>query len=258
MKNILESIIVTFGMFTKVPVPNINWNDKNMKYVFVFFPFIGFFIGISEYILYILSLNYEIHGAFYSSIAVILPVVITGGIHIDGFADSCDAICSYGDKEKRLSIMSDPHIGAFGTIYLIVYFLLSFGIWSHMYEMGLNPFIFLIPFTVGRIVGGIIIKTEKPAKNTGLMFIFKNSDEKDLSIIFSIVWIVILMIILFYISFIYMIINSIVVVFYVFVFRRYVYRNFGGFTGDLVGFSITILEILLLFCTCIGGVLSWF
>ncbi|MBQ6212893.1 MAG: adenosylcobinamide-GDP ribazoletransferase, partial [Ruminococcus sp.] len=41
--------------------------------------------------------------------AVFLPVLVTGGIHMDGFCDVNDARASYADKEKRLEIMSDPH-----------------------------------------------------------------------------------------------------------------------------------------------------
>ena len=38
----------------------------------------------------------------------LIPVWVTGGIHLDGYADTCDALSSYGDREKKLEILKDP------------------------------------------------------------------------------------------------------------------------------------------------------
>ncbi len=56
----------------------------------------------------------------------LIPVWITGGIHLDGYADTCDALSSYGDREKKLEILKDPHCGAFAVIRLCSYFLAYF------------------------------------------------------------------------------------------------------------------------------------
>ena len=46
MKNILESMIITFSMYSKIPMPNIDWKKENMKYAMCFFPLVGLVIGI--------------------------------------------------------------------------------------------------------------------------------------------------------------------------------------------------------------------
>ena len=51
----------------------------------------------------------------------IIPILITGGFHIDGFMDTQDAINSYKPREKKLEILKDPHIGAFAVISLLAY-----------------------------------------------------------------------------------------------------------------------------------------
>ena len=48
----------------------------------------------------------------------LVPVWVTGGIHLDGYADTCDALSSYGDTAKKLEILKDPHCGAFAVIRL--------------------------------------------------------------------------------------------------------------------------------------------
>lgn len=60
-----------------------------------------------------------------------IPFLVTGGIHMDGFMDTMDAVHSYGDRTKKLEILKDPHLGAFAVICAVVYLLLYTG---SMYE----------------------------------------------------------------------------------------------------------------------------
>ena len=61
-----------------------------------------------------------------------MPVIITGGIHLDGFVDTMDAINSYQPIERKLEILKDSHIGAFALISCVTYFIISFGLWSEI------------------------------------------------------------------------------------------------------------------------------
>ena len=58
--------------------------------------------------------------------AVIIPLVITGGFHVDGFMDTVDAIRSYRSKEEKLEILKDPHIGSFAVIKFVTAGLFAF------------------------------------------------------------------------------------------------------------------------------------
>ncbi len=58
----------------------------------------------------------------------LIPVWVTGGIHLDGYADTCDALSSYGDTAKKLEILKDPHCGAFAVIRLCSYFAAYFAL----------------------------------------------------------------------------------------------------------------------------------
>ena len=73
-----------------------------------------------------LLLSWLLPGSFLAAgILLAVPIFITGGIHMDGFMDTCDARASYGDREKKLAILKDTHTGAFavifGALYLILY-----------------------------------------------------------------------------------------------------------------------------------------
>ena len=118
---LIKSFIACFSTYSRIPMPHVNLDSDDMKYALMFFPFIGALIGIVEYLIYSICVNYSIPNFFRACIMSVIPVFITGGIHIDGFMDTVDALSSYGDKEKKLSIMKDPNAGAFSIIYFVSY-----------------------------------------------------------------------------------------------------------------------------------------
>ena len=107
MKNILESMIITFSMYSKIPMPNIDWKKENMKYAMCFFPLVGLVIGIIMAAWMYLAKFLAIGSILFAGIATIIPVIITGGIHIDGFCDTVDARSSHQSREKKLEILKD-------------------------------------------------------------------------------------------------------------------------------------------------------
>ena len=77
-------------------------------------------------------------------------IVVTGGIHLDGWMDCSDAYFSYRDREKRLEIMKDPRIGAFGVLsvivilsakFLFIYEIVVMAVDYHTYLLSLFPFL---------------------------------------------------------------------------------------------------------------------
>ena len=54
------------------------------------------------------------------AVLCLLPAAVTGGIHLDGYCDTVDALASHGTPARRQEILKDPHIGAFGVIRGIV------------------------------------------------------------------------------------------------------------------------------------------
>ena len=117
---VLQTIAVAFAMFSAVPVPQFDWNEKNMRYSLCAFPLVGVLCGVLWCVCASLPLPAMVRAAGFC----LIPIWVTGGIHLDGYADTCDALSSYGDREKKLEILKDPHLGAFAVISLAVYLLL--------------------------------------------------------------------------------------------------------------------------------------
>ncbi|MCR5598243.1 MAG: adenosylcobinamide-GDP ribazoletransferase [Lachnospiraceae bacterium] len=119
--NIFKSFCIAISMYSRIPVPNFEWKEKDMKHAIVFFPLIGLLIGAAEYAVYYYFKEWDLPAMAATVIMCVIPIIITGGIHLDGFMDSSDAINCFGDKEKRLQVLKDPHVGSFAIIRLITF-----------------------------------------------------------------------------------------------------------------------------------------
>ena len=116
MKSLWNNFKVAFAMFSKIPMPRADWTKENMKYMFCFFPFIGTVIGILTMAVAWLGLRFGYEPGFVTVVLVLIPVLVTGGIHIDGLLDTSDALSSWQERSRRLEILKDSHAGAFAVI----------------------------------------------------------------------------------------------------------------------------------------------
>lgn len=163
----LDSILMAFSLYSRIPVPQAKWNDKSMRWCICFLPLVGAVIGAAQWAAYTVLAFFSFGTVLRGAVLAVLPILLTGGIHMDGFMDTCDAIHSYGSREKRLEILKDPHVGAFAVIGGLVYFLLDFGIWS---EAGREeiPLLCLL-FILSRALSAFAAVTFPKAKKDGML-----------------------------------------------------------------------------------------
>ena len=106
---IISSIIIAFAMYSKVPMPRVEWKKENMRYVMCAFPLVGALLGGLTVGFRYLSDGIGLGHGIRTAVFVILPIVVTGGIHLDGFMDTSDALGSWQEKEKRLEKSIDEN-----------------------------------------------------------------------------------------------------------------------------------------------------
>ena len=135
----LTSFFMAFSLYSRIPVPQTEWNEKSMRWCICFLPAVGAAIGAAQGLLYWLLAHLSVGAVFRGAALTALPVLLSGGIHLDGFLDTCDAIHSYGTREKRLEILKDPHVGAFAVIGGLVWFTLQLGVWSEAQNRTIVP-----------------------------------------------------------------------------------------------------------------------
>ena len=110
---IIKSCIVAFSMYSKIPMPQFEWKEEDMQYMLCFFPWVGAVIGVCLYLWNRFCAAFQVGRIAYVLFAVAIPILVTGGFHVDGFMDTMDALHSYQPRERKLEILKDSHIGAF-------------------------------------------------------------------------------------------------------------------------------------------------
>lgn len=110
---LFESLLIALSTYSAVPVPQFDWNEKNMRYAICFFPAVGVLCGAALWLWAVLAQATGMSGVLFAAIAACLPILVTGGIHMDGYLDMVDALSSHQTREKKLAIMKDANCGAF-------------------------------------------------------------------------------------------------------------------------------------------------
>ena len=113
---LMRSACIALSMYTRLPVPQFSWEEEDMQYAICFVPLAGVLTGALLYGWLFAAERLGLPSAARCIIASLLPLLLTGGIHADGFMDTSDALQSWGGRERRLEILKDPHIGAFAVI----------------------------------------------------------------------------------------------------------------------------------------------
>src|SRR5471030_2724588 len=127
MKRLYKGFMMALSMFTVLPTPYIKWDDEGALNMMKFYPIIGLIVGGIWSIIYYFIDIFNISIILKSVIIMIVPFIITGMLHLDGFMDVCDAILSRREKEEKLRILKDSTTGAFSVISLVILFFLQFG-----------------------------------------------------------------------------------------------------------------------------------
>lgn len=246
---------IAFSMYSKIPMPKTDWNEKNMRYSMCFFPLIGIVIGALIYLWCLICNRFGFRLILRDAGYIVIPILVTGGIHLDGFIDTQDALSSYKSKEEKLEILKDSHIGAFALISCIVYFVIAIGIWS---ELNQSSIVMLTAgFVLSRALSGLAVVTFNCAKDSGLAHTFADAAQKRVVQVWMLIFAIL--------SGVAMIdfggvlgISAVLGAIIIFNTYRYVaYKQFGGITGDLAGWFLQLCELAMAIGALVGQVYIW-
>ena len=243
MKSLWNNFKVAFSMFSKIPMPRADWTEENMKYMICFFPFVGLVIGF-------LSMGAAYAGKYFgfgqnftAVVLVLLPVFVTGGIHVDGLLDTADALSSWRDRERRLEILKDSHAGAFAVITACVYFLAWFGAYSELIAFSDGIVLMALGFMVSRCLSGIGVVSFPKARADGTVAEFSKQSENRLVQGVLIFYLVVLFILMILVSPLKGIITFVTALLIFAWYYHMAMKYFGGTTGDLSGYFLCLCEL---------------
>jgi adenosylcobinamide-GDP ribazoletransferase len=122
--SVVDEARAAVGLLTIVPVGRRAIADGSQAGAALWFPLVGGLVGVVAAAAY--GLGEALLGATYgAAFALTVSAILTGGLHHDGLADTADGLGVRGDLTRRLSVMRDPGIGAFGALALIAFALLA-------------------------------------------------------------------------------------------------------------------------------------
>ena len=232
-------------MYSKIPMPMADWNKENMKYTFCFFPFIGLVIGALSYLVGWAGGKFGFNPSFVSAVLVLVPVMVTGGIHVDGLLDTSDALSSWQTTERRLEILKDPHTGAFAIIACCSYFLAAFGIWTEAKLLDIG--ILGIGFILSRTLSGFGVCKFPCAKKSGLAATFAEAADRKRCTIVLIIEMILCMAAMIWLDPLRGAFACAAAVLVCLGCRHLSMQKFGGITGDTQGFFLQVCELVMAF-----------
>lgn len=235
---LMKSLLLMITFFTRIPIRyNYEYNEKDFIKGIKFLPIIGLIIGAAMYIP-VLLIGF-IHPPVISLLSWIIYIWITGGLHIDGLADTVDGIFSNRDREKTLEIMKDSRIGAFGVLGMLLLI-----IWNLVFTSYIDIRTIIIVPIVGRsaaILSGSISKYAREAPGMGKGFIENCRGREIISaMIFSSISVILLFKLqgLIILAILYLVILMV---------TNNINKKIGGMTGDTIGFVVELSQGIFIF-----------
>ncbi len=253
MKNLINSFIIAFSMYSKIPVPQTEWKEENMTYAMCFWPLVGAVIGFLTYAWGHLGTLVSVNTIFYTIILMMISVIITGGIHLDGLLDTSDAMSSWQTRERRLEILKDSHAGAFAVIKCTIYFFLLFAVYSQINLAMLQ--VTAVGFVLSRSMSAFAIVTFPKARKDGsVAALSRGAKTKRVQIIMGF-WCIICAILMIVWQPLYglaAIIGALLVFWY---YYHMAMKYFGGTTGDLAGWFLSVCELVMPFACIVLAII---
>ena len=253
----LKSLISAFLMYSRIPMPQIGWTEENRRYALCWFPMIGLVNGGLLLGWYWLAAQFSLSSLLFGVIAVCIPLLVTGGIHLDGFCDVEDARASCAEKSRKLEIMSDPHIGSFAVMHLVLYLLVQTAMMAELRDFS-SVALVGCSFCVSRTLSALAAVTFHCAKKDGTLQDFVKPAHRR----FTLVWLLCLLALestgMLAVS-VFPALVSLGLAGGTFAYYRwFADRTFGGITGDTEGWFLQKCELWMLVGIVAAEVTGWF
>ena len=241
MKDVLRSTAMAFLMFSVIPMPRVEWKKENMRYMLCCLPLVGAVIAGALYVWMLLSRELGFGRGLYAAGLTLLPVLLSGGIHLDGFCDTADALSSHAAPERKREI----HTGAFAILYAAGWFTAYFALCTEIELCGRAALFLGILQVFSRALGAFASVALPGSGQTGLLAAFRDAAEKKAAWLLGI-WLAACTAGLCALSLPGGIAAALIAAGCFFGLRRMAAREFGGMSGDLAGYIITLSQLLML------------
>ena len=249
---ILRDLSLAIRFLTVIPIISFppsnktNQNEEALEENFAnsmaFFPLVGMLIGLLLVVLRRIFYYLPVSSLIGDTLILIVWIWLSGGLHLDGFADSVDGFSGGHDKEEILKIMKDSSTGAKGVVALVSLLLLKFVLLVEVPLFLKDAALFFTP-TIGRwsmVIAAFLGKSARLKDSMGKLFVDYVSWREA---IFASLTMAVIGILLFKLTFLPLVIIGIGIVLLI---LKYSQKKIGGISGDILGAINEIVEVFIL------------
>lgn len=246
LRSELDLLRLSLLFYTRIPVGRVEYNEERMRASFCYFPLVGGIVGGIMAGVFALS-GYWLPQPIAATMTVVVGLVVTGGMHEDGLSDFCDAFGGYHDRDTTLRIMKDSTTGVYGMLGLIMLLI------SRVILLSYIPY----HIAIGTLVAMAVVARWMPILVMRLSTYARKSDEESKAthlkqpvstrtIVVASVWSILALPLLPWQS---ALIAPALMILQTLLVMHISKKRIGGYTGDVLGATETLGEIVLLLTT---------
>ena len=224
------------SFFTRLPVPYVEYEEKLYIKGIKTIPFVGIVLGL---ILYLVSfLTFWMDPEVSAVVLLMTYIFMTGGLHLDGLADTCDGVFSGRDRERMLEIMKDSRIGSFGVLSMLFFFIF----YAVMYQFLPREALLILP-VIGKSAPLISASLADYARPSGMgQLLVDNIKTPEVAVAVA------LPLVLSVVMGVGYIIAAVVAELSVVALTKWLKKKLGGITGDTHGMVCEVSQMVFAFC----------
>ncbi|MGN0772426.1 MAG: adenosylcobinamide-GDP ribazoletransferase [Candidatus Ventricola sp.] len=252
---VMNAFVIAFSTYSRIPMPCAAWSQESRRYAMCFFPLVGALVGLLLWGWLALCDALGVGPVLRGTAGALIPLLVTGGIHMDGLMDVSDALASWQPPEQRLEILKDSHAGAFAVMACAGYLLLTAGLLS---EADAADGRLLAPcFVLSRAMSAAVLTVMRSARPGGMLDGFARAAHRRAVCLSSGAYAALCAVL-------WLVLGGpalsgaclLAAALCALGFARMAQRQFGGITGDLAGWLVQAAELCLTAVIVMGGMLK--
>ena len=237
----MNSFLVGLQFLTRIRIVRQTvWTAEDFGRSTRFFPLVGLVLGICYALAAWILISVLGMRALTAALLLTLPLLLTGGLHADGFMDTADGVFSGRERERKLEIMKDSRVGSFGVVAFVLPMFLQFALLLDMSPPLLVSVFFVMPI-IGRMAMVLAVSCFPYARADGMGKTFADmADRRTVAI--AAVTTSVLVIPIGLLATLALVIGIV----FSLLFCRWMTAILGGVTGDVYGAATVLTETIVL------------
>lgn len=247
MPELLRAFIVACTFLTRLPMPQLdNYQPEDAGRSLPMFPVVGLLIG-SLLLTFAWFLNSHFDSSVLAALLLILWVLVTGALHLDGLGDSADGWLSGTSRERTLEIMKDPRSGSAAVVIIPLLLIIKFSALAAIIE-NQNLLTLLIAPVLARATALVLLMTTHYASENGIGEDYlAHASRSQLKISIALAALLALIVL----PLATVIFGLLIIALITWSLRLLMIKRLGGVTGDTTGATIEIVEACFLIAALI-------